>query len=112
MAQKASPDQPGCGDVRGGTPSHGGGAPGTGPPASSGPVVSRSLIPAPHVRAIGVKRPGYGSAGTSIKVITNHFETEFNQGIIYHYDVILPDKPLPVARNFEIIDNLQTNVEP
>ena len=26
--------------------------------------------------------------------------------------VILPDKPLPMARNFEIINRLQTHVEP
>ena len=26
--------------------------------------------------------------------------------------VILPEKPLPMARNFEIIDRLQTHVEP
>jgi hypothetical protein len=30
----------------------------------------------------------------------------------YRIAVILPDKPLPAARNFEIINNLQTQVEP
>jgi eukaryotic translation initiation factor 2C len=38
------------------------------------------------VRAIGVKRPGHGTAGRAVEVFTNHFATELNQGTIYHYD--------------------------
>jgi eukaryotic translation initiation factor 2C len=48
-----------------------------------------------------------------VEIYTNHFAAQLEQGTIYHYDVvILPDKPLPAKRNFEIIDRLQTQVEP
>ncbi|KAH9179683.1 argonaute-like protein [Lactarius sanguifluus] len=101
----ASPD-------RGGSPSRGG--PG-GPPRGGR---------AAHVRAIGVKRPGQGTGGRPIEVFTNNFATELDQGTIYHYDVVFhlllhvavviapADRPLPAARNFEIIQALQTQVEP
>ena len=66
---------------RGGPPR--GGAP---MPIIGGPAVQRSLIPAAHVKAIGVKRPGQGTAGRQIEVFTNNFATQLNQGTIYHYD--------------------------
>ena len=70
------------GGGRGGPPPPRGGAfRGGGPPA-----VARSLVPAAHVHAIGVKRPGHGSAGRPLDVFTNHFAMELNQGTIYHYD--------------------------
>lgn len=55
-------------------------------PVSGEPAVQRSLIPAAHVKAIGVKRPGQGTAGRKIEVFTNNFATRLNQGTIYHYD--------------------------
>jgi hypothetical protein len=55
-------------------------------PVSREPAVQRSLIPAAHVKAIGAKHPGQGTAGRQIKVFTNNFVTELNQGTIYHYD--------------------------
>ncbi|KAH9179678.1 argonaute-like protein [Lactarius sanguifluus] len=133
---------------RGPSPSHSGPpTPGSAPqsggfptratPVSGGPAVQRSLIPAAHVSAIGVRRTGKGTAGWPVKVLTNNFAIELNQGTIYHYDgmylfsprtdslnsashlllhiavVISPaDRPLPAARNFEIIQTLQTQVEP
>ncbi|KAH9965908.1 argonaute-like protein [Russula dissimulans] len=104
-AQRGGPR--GRGGSRGGPPPQGG------PPLPGTPAVARKLIAAAHVRATGVKRPGHGSAGKVVDVFTNHFATELQQGTIYHYDVvILPDKPLPMARNFEIINTLQTQVEP
>ena len=95
---------PGRGAERGASPSRGG--PGGGPrggrgappqrggpptrgapiPVTGGPASQRSLIPAAHVRAIGVKRPGHGTGGRTIEVFTNNFATELNQGTIYHYD--------------------------
>ncbi|KAH9077159.1 argonaute-like protein [Lactarius deliciosus] len=97
---------------RGGPPQRGG-PPSRAIPTSGGPAVQRSLIPATHVKAIGVKRPGQGTGGRPIEVFTNNFATELDQGTIYHYDVISPaDRPLPAARNFEIIQMLQTQVEP
>ncbi|KAH8999090.1 argonaute-like protein [Lactarius akahatsu] len=114
----------GRGGGRGPSPSHSGpptpgGAPQSGgfptrvTPVSGGPAVQRSLIPAAHVSAISVRRTGRGTAGWPVKVLTNNFAIELNQGTIYHYDVISPaDRPLPAARNFEIIQALQTQVEP
>jgi eukaryotic translation initiation factor 2C len=64
-----------------------GGPPTRGAPLPVGtPAVSRTLAPAAHVQAIGVKRPGHGTAGRLVEVFTNHFASELNQGIIYHYD--------------------------
>ncbi|KAH9062679.1 argonaute-like protein [Lactarius vividus] len=110
-----------------------------------GPSLSHSGSPTPggppqsaaHVGAIGIRRTGKGSAGWPVKVLTNNFAIELNQGTIYHYDgmylffsstdslnsafhlllniavAIDPaDRPLPVTRNFEIIQALQTQVEP
>ncbi|KAF8266852.1 argonaute-like protein [Lactarius quietus] len=102
----------------GGPPRGRGGPPRGGPPTraiaiTGGPAAQRSLIPSANVTAIGVKRPGQGTGGRQIEVFTNNFATELDQGTIYHYDVIAPaDRPLPVARNFEIIQQLQTQVEP
>jgi hypothetical protein len=72
----------------GGPPPRGGGGAfrGGGPPA-----VPRTLAPASHVRAVGVKRPGHGTAGRMVEIFTNHFAAELNQGMIYHYDGM----PLP-----------------
>ncbi|KAH9992243.1 argonaute-like protein [Russula compacta] len=63
---------------------------------------------------IGVKRPGYGYAGRKIKVYSNHFEVKLgvDQETVYHYDAILPDdENRSIARNFQIIDALQKQVE-
>lgn len=66
-----------------------GGPPRGGPGAFRGggpPAVARTLAPAPHVRAVGVKRPGHGTAGRMVEIFTNHFAAKLDQGIIYHYD--------------------------
>ncbi|KAH9062680.1 argonaute-like protein [Lactarius vividus] len=127
----------GSSSVRGGPPRRGGNPTRATPfPVSGGPAIQRHLIPAAHVTAIGVKRLGHGTSGRPIEVFTNSFEIELKQGTIYHYDgmylyfsskvftkqfplflyvavVIAPaDRPLPAAKNFEIIQALQTQVEP
>ncbi|KAH9035274.1 argonaute-like protein [Lactarius hengduanensis] len=116
MPPKAAPGElgrGGRGGGRGGPPQQRGGPPTRAIPTSGGPAVQRFQIPAAHVEAIGVKRPGQGTGGRPIEVFTNNFATELDQGTIYHYDVISPaDRPLPAARNFEIIQALQTQVEP
>lgn len=73
---------PGGPPPRGGTPPRGGGAFRGG----GGPAVARTLAPASHVKAVGVKRPGHGTAGRIVEIFTNHFAASLDQGIIYHYD--------------------------
>ena len=65
----------------GGPPPRGGAFRGGGPPA-----VPRTLAPAQHVKAVGVKRPGHGTAGRMVEIYTNHFAANLDQGIIHHYD--------------------------
>jgi eukaryotic translation initiation factor 2C len=74
------------GPPRGGPPR--GGAPFQGPtlPTSSAPAERRTLALASHVQAIGVKRPGHGTAGSVVDIFTNHFATTLDQGTIYHYN--------------------------
>ncbi|KAF8268486.1 hypothetical protein EI94DRAFT_1151486 [Lactarius quietus] len=56
--------------------------------------------------------PGYGNAGTPIRLISNHVAVQLTEGMVYQYDVILPDKDRPVEWNHQIIRALQTQVEP
>ncbi|KAH9179682.1 argonaute-like protein [Lactarius sanguifluus] len=97
---------------------------------SGGPAIQRPLIPAIHVTAISVKRPGHGTGGRPIEVFTNSFQIELNQGTIHHYNGMclyfsskgftkqspfIPlrcSRPIPVTRNFKIIRALQTRVAP
>jgi hypothetical protein len=55
-------------------------------PTGGAPAENRVLKVAPHVRAVGVKRPGHGADGHVVEVYTNHFATTLDQGTIYHYD--------------------------
>jgi len=75
------------GSPRGGPP-RGVGPPQGPPPLPTGgaPAECRTLALASHVRAIGVKRPGHGTAGKVVEVFTNHFATTLDQGTIYHYN--------------------------
>ena len=41
---------------------------------------------AKHVETIGMKRPGFGTAGRPIPVTTNHFPCVIPEAIIHHYD--------------------------
>ncbi|KAH8999091.1 argonaute-like protein [Lactarius akahatsu] len=76
--------------------------------SSDRPAIQRSLIPAAHVTAIGVKRPGHGTGGQPIEDLPNNSHI-----FLYVAVVIAPaDKPLPAAKNFEIIQALQTQVVP
>ncbi|KAF8259431.1 argonaute-like protein [Lactarius quietus] len=110
MPPKANPGDRGRGGGRGGGDRGGRGGRG----ATTGrPAVQRSLIPSAHVKAIGVKRPGQGAGGRQIEVFTNNFATELNQGRYFiTMAFISADRPLPAARNFEIIQALQTQIEP
>lgn len=80
----------GRGGPRGGPPPRGGprgGSPHGGPvggrsPAPTGP----SALPGSHVQAVGVKRPGYGTAGRAITVYSNFFRVSLPESVIHHYD--------------------------
>ena len=78
MPPRGAPGNPGRG--RGGPSTRGA------PPPTSTFIVRQSLAPASQVRAIGVKRPGYGTAGRMVEIFTNQFATELNHDIIYHYN--------------------------
>jgi len=73
---------------RGGPPRASGAPPPQGPPlpTSGAPTERRTHAVASHVKAIGVKRPGHGTAGKVVNIFTNHFATTLDQGTIYHYD--------------------------
>lgn len=92
VGSPAGGSSPSRGPPRGGPPFRGGpprgGGPPQGPPLPTGgaPAERRTLAVASHVRAIGVKRPGHGTAGRVVDVFTNHFATTLDQGTIYHYD--------------------------
>ncbi|KAJ7600899.1 argonaute-like protein [Mycena floridula] len=64
-----------------------------------------SHLPASHVTAVGVKRPGFGRAGRRIKVFVNAFVSGVPEGIISHYDVLTPERSARV--NLQIIKVLQ-----
>ncbi len=87
----------GRGGGRGASPGHGGPPIPGGPPqrgehltqaipTTGGPAVQHSLIPATRVSAIGVRRPGQGTAGLPVEVFTNNFAIELNPETIHHYD--------------------------
>ena len=64
-----------------------GGAFPAGPPHAGPPLsVGQPSLPAAHVEATGVRRPGFGNAGTPIRLYSNHVEVQLNLGMIYQYD--------------------------
>jgi eukaryotic translation initiation factor 2C len=72
---------------RGSDRGFGGGAiPAGGPALAVGHMGHSPPLPAAHVEAIGVRRPGYGHAGMPIRPYSNHVVVELTQGMIYHYD--------------------------
>ncbi|KIO17727.1 hypothetical protein M407DRAFT_32587 [Tulasnella calospora MUT 4182] len=77
----------GSGGFFGGGPR--GGAPAQLPPR--GPSVVQptptQVSIAPHVNALGVKRPAFGTRGNKILLDVNCFETKIPEGTIYHYTV-------------------------
>ena len=53
-----------------------------------GPAISAtsSIAPAAHIQTVGVRRKGCGTAGTAIKVLTNHLDVDIAAAMWYHYD--------------------------
>ncbi|KAG7439281.1 eukaryotic translation initiation factor 2C [Guyanagaster necrorhizus] len=87
---------------RGGTPRGRGGARGGGAAGrQGGPSVSVASV----VEAIGVRRPGFGTAGRATTVRVNACEMNVPDITVYHYDAI--DKTLRAAFNMQLIEALQ-----
>ncbi|KAF9441655.1 Piwi-domain-containing protein [Macrolepiota fuliginosa MF-IS2] len=59
-----------------------------------------------HVAAVGVKRPGQGTAGRPIPVEVNCYVVDAPNITIYQYDAIDPDK-LPIRANMEIFRQVE-----
>ncbi|KAG9317399.1 argonaute-like protein [Chiua virens] len=94
------------GVARGGPPR--GGPPGAATRATSSATPTGAL-PSAHVKAVGVRRSGYGTAGRQINVLANVFSITAPENYIYHYDVISPsEKTLPARLNMMLIRHLQT----
>lgn len=61
---------------RGGVPLVGRGA---------GPAIT-SAVPAEHVQTVGMRRKNPGTAGTAVRVETNHFHVDIPDIMYIHYD--------------------------
>lgn len=90
---------------------------GVGPARGGGPSASLAGRPvniAEHVTTVGVRRPNFGTAGRTIEVIANSFQTTLPDSIIHHYDVVISpsEKVLPAKVNMRLINHLQTAAEP
>ncbi|KAJ7590925.1 argonaute-like protein [Mycena floridula] len=79
---------------RGSGRGHGRGAAPSRSDASSG---GNGGLPQHGLSCVGVARPGFGSSGTSQSVFVNSFVTTIPEGIIHHYDVIMPSEKFDVA---------------
>ncbi|EIW84641.1 argonaute-like protein [Coniophora puteana RWD-64-598 SS2] len=88
MPPKASGGR-GRGAPRGGPPPRGGT-----PTRGRGAAQGAPGLPASHVQALGVKRPGYGTAGRIIHISANFYEVTVPEEHIHHYDGALIDWPV------------------
>ncbi|TFK35934.1 argonaute-like protein [Crucibulum laeve] len=64
---------------------------------------------ADKIKSIGVRRPGYGTAGRHITVHTNAFVTSIPDSNIYHYDIDITPT-LPGRARVELLKELQSVV--
>ncbi|KAG9050899.1 hypothetical protein FS837_001553, partial [Tulasnella sp. UAMH 9824] len=94
----------GGGGPRGGR----GGAGGGGTPVVAASAATGGVFIAPSVRAVGCKRPSYGTLGVPVDIIVNCFRADTPTGMLHHYDAILPeDKVLPPRVTVWIIRKMQ-----
>ncbi|KAG9317400.1 argonaute-like protein [Chiua virens] len=89
-----------------------GGPPRGGPPSAAArgtaSATPTGALPGAHVKAVGVRRSGYGTAGRQMSVLANFFTIATPENNIHHYDVISPsEKTLPARLNLELIEHLQ-----
>ncbi|KAF8266859.1 argonaute-like protein [Lactarius quietus] len=109
-------DRGGRGGWRGGSPSRSGtggpprGGRGGGPPQREGPAVQRSLTPSAHVKAIGASLPE--NAEWPIEYLSYQTNSLSSAPILHVAVDITPARRLTAAQNFEVIQALQTQIEP
>ncbi|KAJ3900104.1 argonaute-like protein [Lentinula edodes] len=72
--------------------------------------LGQQVLPS-HITTVGVKRPGYGTAGRNIKVKTNTCVVQVPQKIIHHYDDIVSEKTLPPRFTMQLVKELQQKEE-
>ncbi|KZT55699.1 Piwi-domain-containing protein [Calocera cornea HHB12733] len=106
---------------RGGPPARGGPPPGSrgGPPtpgATGAVALSQwsAKVPvggAAHVTTVAVRRPGYGTLGRQIPVVTNTYPLTCPPLTIIHYDVVIneDEKKLPARFNLELVERMQSS---
>ncbi|EIW84628.1 argonaute-like protein [Coniophora puteana RWD-64-598 SS2] len=88
---------------RAGTPTRGRG------PAAQG----AAGLPADHVTAVGVKRPGFGTSGQHVVVSANFYEVSIPEEQIHHYNAFLPSEDIvPERVKRYLIDHLQAVIAP
>ncbi|KZO92299.1 Piwi-domain-containing protein [Calocera viscosa TUFC12733] len=104
---------PSRGGPRGGGPGPGrGGSPGvTGAVALSQHSAKVPVGGAAHVTTVAVRRPGYGTLGRQIPVVTNTYPLTCPPMTIYHYDVVIneDEKKLPARFNLELVERMQSS---
>ena len=79
----------GGGAGRGGFAGRGGGPSRGGPPLGTrggGPTAASTVLPGAHVKVVGVRRTGYGTAGRPLNVFSNFFNMSLPDCNIHHYD--------------------------
>ncbi|KAK0229319.1 argonaute-like protein [Armillaria nabsnona] len=107
------PTGEGAAQQRGGPRGRGRGRAGRGRagPGRGGGVVrqqpSPSVSVSSAVQAVGVPRPGFGSAGRQTTVLVNACEMNIPDITVYHYDVAM-EKSLRAAFNLQLIEALQS----
>ncbi|KAF8963810.1 argonaute-like protein [Flammula alnicola] len=104
MPPRNAPGRGGPGRGRGNTPPLAGGR-GGGAGRGSRPGGPPSA--AAHVNTIGVRRPGFGTAGRAIRIKVNSFELTHEDDDISHYDVVDPER-LPARFKMELFKILQS----
>jgi len=83
------PGRGGGGGGRGGFAGRGGGPSRGGPPLGTrggAPTASSTALPGAHVKVVGVRRTGYGTAGRPLHVFSNFFNISLPDSNIHHYD--------------------------
>ncbi|KAH7102563.1 eukaryotic translation initiation factor 2C [Auriculariales sp. MPI-PUGE-AT-0066] len=99
----------GRGRGRGGPPQ----AMATTPQMAAVAATTSNIAIAPHVQTIAVRRPGHGTKGRLINVVTNHFEMRMSNATLHQYDAEIRSaggKPCPARMRWQVMEKLQAQV--